>query len=84
MLGPGSRVWDGDGRWSRHGRRYQWPGRPMMPRVPAAAPVALALMSVVLFVGSAALQVPLTRSRAQAALIMVASTLVPVGPLDDA
>jgi hypothetical protein len=56
----------------------------MMPRVPAAAPVALALMSVVLFVGSAALQVPLTRSRAQAALIMVASTLVPVGPLDGA
>jgi cellulose synthase operon protein C len=54
------------------------------PRVHAAAPVALALMGVVLFVESAAFQVPLTRSLAQAALIMVASTLVPVGPLDGA
>ena len=54
------------------------------PRVHAAAPVTLALMGVVLFVQSAAFQVPLTRSLAQAALIMVASTLVPVGPLDGA
>jgi tetratricopeptide (TPR) repeat protein len=54
------------------------------PRVHAAAPVALALMGVVLFVESVAFQVPLTRSLAQAALIMVASTLVPVGPLDGA
>jgi tetratricopeptide (TPR) repeat protein len=54
------------------------------PRVHAAAPVALALMGVVLFVESAALQVPLTRSLADAAMIMVASALVPVGPLDGA
>jgi cellulose synthase operon protein C len=54
------------------------------PRVHAAAPVALALVGVVLFVESVAFQVPLTRSLAQAALIMVASTLVPVGPLDGA
>jgi tetratricopeptide (TPR) repeat protein len=54
------------------------------PRVHAAAPVALALVGVVLFVESAAFQVPFTRSLAQAALIMVASTLVPVGPLDGA
>jgi tetratricopeptide (TPR) repeat protein len=54
------------------------------PRVHAAAPVALALMGVVLFVESAAFQVPLIRSLADAALIMVASALVPVGPLDGA
>jgi cellulose synthase operon protein C len=54
------------------------------PRVHAAAPVALALVGVVLFVESVAFQVPLTRSLAEAALIMVASTLVPVGPLDGA
>jgi cellulose synthase operon protein C len=55
-----------------------------VPRVYAAAPVALALVGVVLFVESVAFQVPLTRSLAEAALIMVASTLVPVGPLDGA
>jgi cellulose synthase operon protein C len=54
------------------------------PRVHAAAPVALSLVGVVLFVESVALQVPLTRSLAEAALIMVASILVPVGPLDGA
>jgi cellulose synthase operon protein C len=54
------------------------------PWVHAAAPVALALVGVVLFVESVAFQVPLTRSLADAALIMVASTLVPVGPLDGA
>ena len=54
------------------------------PRVHTAAPVALALMGVMLFIESAAFQVPLTRSLAEAALIMVASALVPVGPLDGA
>lgn len=55
-----------------------------VPRMHAAAPVALSLVGVALFVESAAFQVPLTRSLAAAALIMVASVLVPVGPLDGA
>jgi tetratricopeptide (TPR) repeat protein len=61
---------------ARPGRR-QW-------RVHAAAPVTLALIAVMLFVEAAWLDVPITRSWAIAALIMTASTLLPVEPLDGA
>ena len=49
-----------------------------------AAPVALAALSLLLFAESAWLHTPLTQSWAIAALIMSASTLLPVGPLDGA
>jgi tetratricopeptide (TPR) repeat protein len=49
-----------------------------------AAPIALAALSGLLFVESAWLHTPLTQSWAVAALIMSASTLLPVGPLDGA
>ena len=49
-----------------------------------AAPIALAALSLLLFVESAWLHTPLTQSWAVAALIMSASTLLPVGPLDGA
>jgi tetratricopeptide (TPR) repeat protein len=51
-------------------------------RVHWAAPVALALLGIVLFVEAAWLPLPLTRSLAVATLIMVASVLVPISPLD--
>jgi cellulose synthase operon protein C len=49
-----------------------------------AAPITLAALSALLFVESAWLHTPLTQSWAIAALIMSASTLLPVGPLDGA
>lgn len=53
-------------------------------RAHAAAPVLLGLIGLVLFAESAALGVPLVRSLATAALVMVASVLVPIAPLDGA
>jgi hypothetical protein len=53
-------------------------------RVHLAAPVTLAALSVVLFMESAWLHTPLAGTWAVAALIMSASTLLPVGPLDGA
>jgi cellulose synthase operon protein C len=53
-------------------------------KVHLAAPIALAALSGLLFVESAWLHTPLTQSWAVAALIMSASTLLPVGPLDGA
>ena len=49
-----------------------------------AAPITLAALSAMLFVESVWLHTPLTGSWAVAALIMSASTLLPVGPLDGA
>jgi cellulose synthase operon protein C len=53
-------------------------------KVHLAAPVTLAVLSALLFVESAWLHTPVTESWAVAALIMSASTLLPVGPLDGA
>ena len=53
-------------------------------KVHLAAPIALAALSGLLFMESAWLHTPLTQSWAVAALIMSASTLLPVGPLDGA
>ncbi len=53
-------------------------------RVYAAAPLTLAALSLLLFVESAWLHTPISQSWAIAALIMSASTLLPVGPLDGA
>jgi Flp pilus assembly protein TadD/Zn-dependent protease len=53
-------------------------------RVHLAAPITLAALSALLFVESAWLHTPVTESWAIAALIMSASTLLPVGPLDGA
>ena len=49
-----------------------------------AAPTTLAVLSALLFAESAWLHTPVTESWAVAALIMSASTLLPVGPLDGA
>jgi len=53
-------------------------------RAHAAAPVFLGLLAIVLFVESAALPAPVVPALANAALVMVASVPVPVGPLDGA
>jgi hypothetical protein len=53
-------------------------------RVHLAAPITLAALSALLFLESAWLHTPVTESWAVAALIMSASTLLPVGPLDGA
>ena len=53
-------------------------------RLHLAAPITLAALSALLFVESVWLHTPLTESWAVAALIMSASTLLPVGPLDGA
>jgi tetratricopeptide (TPR) repeat protein len=53
-------------------------------RVHAAAPITLGTLAVILFLETAWLGVPLTRAWAVAALIMTASTLLPVEPLDGA
>ncbi|MGO9219758.1 MAG: hypothetical protein ACLP5E_18645 [Streptosporangiaceae bacterium] len=53
-------------------------------KVHLAAPITLAALSALLFVESVWLRTPLTESWAVAALIMSASTLLPVGPLDGA
>jgi tetratricopeptide (TPR) repeat protein len=54
------------------------------PRVHLAAPLTLAVLSLVLFIQFAWLNIPLTQAVAIAALIMVGSTLLPIGPLDGA
>ena len=53
-------------------------------RVHLAAPLTVAALSVVLFVESAWLGVPLTQSLAVVALVMAGSTLLPIKPLDGA
>jgi cellulose synthase operon protein C len=53
-------------------------------KVHLAAPITLAALSTLLFLESAWLHTPVTESWAVAALIMSASTLLPVGPLDGA
>ena len=53
-------------------------------KVHLAAPLTLAALSALLFVESVWLHTPATESWAVAALIMSASTLLPVGPLDGA
>jgi hypothetical protein len=53
-------------------------------KVHLAAPVTLAALSALLFVESVWLHTPVTQAWAIAALIMSASTLLPVGPLDGA
>ena len=53
-------------------------------KVHLAAPITLAAPSALLFVESVWLHTPVTESWAVAALIMSASTLLPVGPLDGA
>ena len=53
-------------------------------KVHLAAPITLAALSALLFVESVWLHTPVTESWAVAALIMCASTLLPVGPLDGA
>ena len=53
-------------------------------RLHLAAPLTLAVLSLVLFVEAAWLHTPITQAWAVAALIMSASTLLPVGPLDGA
>ena len=53
-------------------------------KVHLAAPITLAALSALLFVESVWLHTPIAESWAIAALIMSASTLLPVGPLDGA
>ena len=53
-------------------------------RAHSALPVLLGLLAIVLFVESAAFPTPVVQALANAALVMVASALVPVGPLDGA
>ncbi len=53
-------------------------------KVHLAAPITLAALSALLFMESVWLHTPVTESWAVAALIMSASTLLPVGPLDGA
>jgi tetratricopeptide (TPR) repeat protein len=53
-------------------------------KVHLAAPITLAALSALLFLESVWLHTPVTQSWAVAALIMSASTLLPIGPLDGA
>lgn len=53
-------------------------------RLHLAAPLTLAALSLILFTESAWLHPPITEAWAIAALIMSASTLLPIGPLDGA
>ncbi|HXZ75619.1 MAG TPA: hypothetical protein VEH31_32765, partial [Streptosporangiaceae bacterium] len=53
-------------------------------RAHLAAPIVLSLLGAILFIEAAWLKVPLTESLATASLIMAASTLLPVSPLDGA
>ena len=53
-------------------------------RLHLAAPLTLASLSLLLFIESAWLHTPITQAWALAALIMSASTLLPLGPLDGA
>src|SRR5699024_7560729 len=50
----------------------------------AAAPITLGVLALVLFLQVAWSGVPLTRAWAVAALIMTASTMLPIEPLDGA
>lgn len=59
-------------------------GTDIAPRVHAAAPVTLAALAGVLLLEAAWLEVPLVRSWGLAALVMAASALVPIAPLDGA
>lgn len=54
------------------------------PRLHLIAPITLAALSLLLFVESAWLHTPITQAWAVAALIMSASMLLPIGPLDGA
>ena len=54
------------------------------PPLHLAAPITLAALSLMLFMESAWLHTPITQAWAVAALIMSASTLLPIGPLDGA
>src|SRR5262249_35808038 len=54
------------------------------PPLHLAAPITLAALSLILFLESAWLHTPITQAWAVAALIMSASTLLPIGPLDGA
>jgi len=54
------------------------------PWLHLAAPITLAVLSLILFTESTWLNPPLTQAWATAALIMSASTLLPIGPLDGA
>ena len=54
------------------------------PRVHAAAPLALAAIGIVLFVEATLIPLPALRALAGAAIVMVASVLVPLIPLDGA
>jgi hypothetical protein len=54
------------------------------PGLHLVAPCLLAGVSLLLFVESAWLYTPVTQTWAVAALIMSASTLLPIGPLDGA
>jgi tetratricopeptide (TPR) repeat protein len=60
------------------------PERSSATRVHAAAPLTLGVLSAVLFAEAAWFDVPITHSWAVAALVMTASTLLPVEPLDGA
>jgi Zn-dependent protease len=53
-------------------------------KVHLAAPIMLTSLSLLLFVESVWMNIPLSHSLAVASLIMAASTLLPVGPLDGA
>jgi cellulose synthase operon protein C len=53
-------------------------------RVYAAAPVMLGLVALVLFLEGVLLHVPISASLAIAAIVMAASTLLPIAPLDGA
>ena len=57
-------------------------GRGVRGRPHLAAPLLLAGVALVLFLESAWTRAPLTEAWASAALIMCASLLLPVGPLD--
>ena len=57
-------------------------GAKASPRLHWAAPAALAVVAVPLVVATAWSDIPLTRSLATAALIMAASLLTPIKPVD--
>jgi cellulose synthase operon protein C len=57
-------------------------GEKASPRTHWAAPAALAVVAVPLVLATVWLDVPLTRSLAAAALVMAASLLTPIKPVD--
>jgi len=67
-----------------HGKEVKRTHRKEVKKIHLAAPITLALLGGLLLGESAWLRTPLTQSWAVAALIMSASTLLPVGPLDGA